>query len=1235
MNWSFKSEHTGSTALSEQSELRIEYQESGIIFSSNLENWLDTLYGPHGKHGEKIAFLAQLVEGGFTEPDGDALLLSWDSLYQLLATEDYRDSASLLDLPPLEPWRPKLLSQNGLTDSDFSILLAGWIDTNNRPLQGNTVIKGAVLECGQRKILLSEAAWKTVRALGDFYRRPQEQCSPNSNRFGWSVIRRHALAANADLSDFLQKTVVLTPERLNLTLRKTQVSDSKTVEVIPGFEGQPSRWLEIFDRLNSVHERYDIPNGAGLVHVLLSPEVQTVLREIKRMPGRRVSSERAETFLRNPIAALGPEASKVIDPEQFEKAREDAGISCTRFTAKVERDAGGMAVACALLVEESIAGNIHCVTLPLIGDEVLKKFIEKLKWRITKKAQYCFWEGYELEILGDTPDQLALLETVLRDFRKKQWLSAAEVFDLSRYAEGKIEGIGEEQPYYSVFIARKSDGSGWFPDNIVCGFSFIPENENEPIDFPLTEERLQKFQSECEQAEAEGRTSFNFPGCSRPVPVAEAKQMVSIIREANQDISKGKILKIVRDRRPRTGLILKPNIAKVDYEERRGMLALPSGNKARLPHTLKNDITLKDHQLSGIAWLQHLWKLSPYDCRGALLADDMGLGKTLQLLSFIAACLEENPNDDPFLIVAPVSLLENWQEEMEKFFQPGTFPLLMLYGADLNQLRASQDTLDEELVGLRLLRRHWLGDAKVVLTTYETLRDLEFTLAAQRWSAVICDEAQKIKNPNAMMTRAAKKQNVRFKIACTGTPVENSLADLWCLFDFIQPGLLGALNEFGTNYRKPIEADTDEQKQRVEELRSIIEPQLLRRTKAEVSKDLPNKIAVDSCSNLPLSDRQRTYYAHAIGQHRKQSSEGIGLKNHLGLLLYLRRLCADPQPMGQLSNSSALLTEIEIHSPKLKWLLIELERIKFCNEKVIIFCELKDVQRLLHQVIFKRFGFVPAIINGDTSTSSRSNFSRQKLIRGFQEKPGFGIIILSPLAAGVGLNIQAANHVIHFTRTWNPAKEDQATDRAYRIGQTKDVFVYCPLVVANDFATFDAKLNALLAWKRGLSGDMLNGVGDILVNDFSDLEEPGGATIFDNSPVSSADLISMDPNTFEKFCSALWGKQGYKTYLTPATGDGGIDVVAIKSQTGVLIQCKTSSISGQSLGWDAVKEVVGGAAAYEIKHSGISFKKVAVTNQYFNSTAKEQANLNSVDLIDYNELEELLGTYPVNRNFIL
>jgi SNF2 family DNA or RNA helicase len=398
--------------------------------------------------------------------------------------------------------------------------------------------------------------------------------------------------------------------------------------------------------------------------------------------------------------------------------------------------------------------------------------------------------------------------------------------------------------------------------------------------------------------------------------------------------------------------------------------------------------------------------------------------------------------------------------------------------------------LDAELASegiTRLLKKGWVGNAKIVLTTYETLRGLEFSLAAQRWSIMICDEAQKIKNPNAMVTRAAKKQNVRFRIACTGTPVENTLTDIWCLFDFIQAGLLGALSEFGRRYRKPIEAESDEEKERVEELRGIIKPQLLRREKKDVAKDLPAKTTDQACRRLPMSQHQRTLYARGIAKYRKEAATNPAAQ--LGVIHFLRRICSDPLVEEPYQADRSSVEEILQASPKMAWLMQALHQIRQRQEKVIVFCEFRDLQRTLQRCIADRLDVHPDIINGDTSASSSHADSRQKRLKAFQSKPGFGVIVLSPLAVGFGVNIQAANHVIHFTRTWNPAKEDQATDRAYRIGQEREVFVYYPVVVADDFVSFDEKLDKLLDWKRALSADMLNGSGEISVAELLDIAE--------------------------------------------------------------------------------------------------------------------------------------------------
>src|SRR5262249_52053244 len=226
----------------------------------------------------------------------------------------------------------------------------------------------------------------------------------------------------------------------------------------------------------------------------------------------------------------------------------------------------------------------------------------------------------------------------------------------------------------------------------------------------------------------------------------------------------------------------------------------------------------------------------------------------------------------------------------------------------------------------------------------------------------------------------------------------------------------------------------------------------------------PKKIVIDSCRDLQLSPAQRMLYGQAIESFRRRLDPGGGtrFKNHLSLLQYLRLICVDPSRLGLDEFRPEPLRDYRRHAPKLDWLLSQLTEIRRSKEKAIIFCEFRAIQRLLRHYIEEVFDYTPDIINGDTSPSSGHQRSRQKRINDFQAKPGFGAIILSPLAVGFGLNIQAANHVIHYTRTWNPAKEDQATDRAYRIGQTRNVNVYYPVVRAHDFVTFDEKLDRLL-----------------------------------------------------------------------------------------------------------------------------------------------------------------------------
>ena len=416
-----------------------------------------------------------------------------------------------------------------------------------------------------------------------------------------------------------------------------------------------------------VQKRYEVAHGEALTHVVISPEVQTVLTEIKRMPARRVTGERAEAFLRNPFASLGPDAGKVIDASQFEQARSKAGITFARFTAQVRQDSPTGELQVLLEIEEGDASH----TLPFAGPDELEKFIAKLKERIEREAQCCPWHGYELEILGDTPDQLATLSDALQKWRREKEYDHSEIFDLSFYSE-RIKGFGVEKPYYRPFLRKKTDG--WFPDSIEFGVHYLPEGCKTAVALALSDENIQQFERALKHAKQEHCTEFEAAGFPKPIRIAEAEALVAAFKESKGDLAAKTFDPARVSALPAMSrLIIKPNDDVVDYAEPAGDLTPPAENKPLLPSTLKRDVVLLQHQLSGIAWLQHLWRRSPGACRGALLADDMGLGKTLQLLTLMAWCLEQDPTIDPFLIVAPVSLLENWKQEIDKFFVQAHF----------------------------------------------------------------------------------------------------------------------------------------------------------------------------------------------------------------------------------------------------------------------------------------------------------------------------------------------------------------------------------------------------------------------------------------------------------------------------------------------------------------------------------------------------------------------------------
>lgn len=1192
-------------------------------------------------------YLTQLQDSGLGVMLDESFFLSWDDFFQASAIGGYEDLSEILNLPKVTEATPTLVSFGSLTDSNFEVAISHWEDLSGREIRPS--LSGAVLTENNQPQLLKKNQWELIKLVKAFASRTADERSDLFHRTQWGKIRRQAIAAEARLDSFLSASIVLTPEKLKIALNKSQsVGCDSVIEVIPHFDGAPESWVARFDANTAVLDRYDIPTEGGITQVIISSEVKAVLNEIKKMPGRMVAGSRAEAFLMNPFSALGDDASNVIEEGQFQKAKEDAGIFFERFTPIVERNDFGNVERLGLLIESPRSDSDPEIFRELLNDAKLEEFIEKAQRSIDKELKLIAWDGYDLEVNPDTQSHIQLLQEALQQkLSPLLTIKYEDVHDLSQYSN-RIVDIGIEEPYYSPFIAKKDADIGWFPENVVPLITFTPSGETESIAVPINKETLTVLQKKLDEAKVTKQETINVSGLDHPFSIADAERIVQTFTEVWADVAEGKFKEPSKKTSSQTQkpsknkktLVLRSNIETVGYIERRALALSTDIAPPVIPTSMSQDASLLEHQREGVAWLQHLYKLQEeFNVRGALLADDMGLGKTFQLLTLMAWIIQSNPATDPMLIVAPLSLLENWKDEAEKFF-PNVFQILTAYGDALSPMRIKREEIDTRLKtedGLvKFLRPGWIQDAKVVLTTYETLRDLEFSFAQKKWSLMICDEAQKIKNPAAMVTRSAWRQNVGFRIACTGTPVENTLTDLWSLFEFCQPGMLGPLNEFGKNYRKPIEIDSRdiEGVERLAQLRLLIEPQLLRRTKAEVAKDLPSKIIVDTCRRLPISSIQRSLYAKAIEDFNKRNDPSFAspFKNHLGLLQYIRLLCTDPRRYGLSVFKPEPIKQYREASPKLDWLLTQLIDIKNKDQKAIVFCEFKNIQRLLQHYIREQFGFDADIINGDTSASSGHDLSRQRRIKTFQAKPGFGVIILSPVAVGFGVNIQEANHVVHYMRTWNPAKEDQATDRAYRIGQKKDVYVYYPVITSNDFTTFDEKLDRLLEHKRSLAGDVLNGCPDVTMADFAIDEIVPAEFAKDLDDTVTLDVaLQMDWRLFEGLAAALWAKQGFSNvYCTPRSGDNGVDVVAIRNNEGVLIQTKSSGIDGYKHGWDTVKEVIAGHAYYQRRHPGVTFQLVGISNQYFNSHAYENANLNGVMLIGQDELSDLLERFSVN-----
>lgn len=1028
------------------------------------------------------AYLEQLEEEELALAMSNAWLVTWDNYYALMASEEHAFSYPLLMAPALTEVAPHVASQGSLAQEDFSIFIKKWRRSDAQELNIRTR-QGPVISLPEGDRLLTQPVWDLIKEIKNFSRIQKDSPGELSNQTGWASIRKLAKKSQAHLDGFLEKTVVIKPDHLKLNPVKRVVDQSPVIEIRPSFEDEPKNWLKHFDAYQQVQDRYRVVGDDGSVtHVLVEPEVQEVLKKVKQLPGRRISGGDGVNFLRNPFAVMGDAAHAVLDPDEHAQGLQDAGIYFHRFHIEpVIRD--DVIEAVKLLLEPIAASDHSVVEMMLAHAHEFDNFLHEVEVNVAAGLPAGVWSGYELELSDLDEDKLQSMREVYRLWAQQEagW-EFAQVLDPAAYGE-RVIGIGEAEKITSPFLI-KEQSENWLPDEIFGEGKSAAGWPQERMNWDV--EQLQSLRLAIESAMAADEHQVQLPWEAEPILLTQARELEKIISKKINSFSTDVDIDDQKNRK-RAILNIALNIDETDYQvQRSAVLSAAHEAPLEIPSLLRDDVHLREHQQKGIAWMQHLFHLSPNNVSGALLADDMGLGKTIQLLSFVTWYLESEEENKPVLIVAPVSLLDNWERELQRFFITDSLKVLKLYGNELSNLKYKQNEIPESIKfkGIsNLLRVNWLSDYKIVLTTYETLRDQEFSLARKKWSIMICDEAQKIKNPAALITQAAKAIPARFKVACTGTPVENTLVDLWSLFDFIQPGQLGALNEFGKKFQRPIESSESRDEAVLMKLKALIEPQTLRRTKQDVAKDLPHKFEDEDSKKLLMSSLQREVYVSAISeyQQKKELHESLGSKNNaiLSLLHKLKMLCAHPYSIHS-------VLELKDNSPKMRWLLHKLGEIRSSGsgDKVIVFTELREIQREVQHAIDIKFGFKPIIINGDTSTSSQSAMSRQRLIDRFQQQEGFSVIILSTVAVGFGVNVQAANHVIHFTRCWNPAKEDQATDRAYRIGQEKDVYVYYPTLRDSLMPTFESTLDELLSKRRALARDMLHASADVSLVDF-------------------------------------------------------------------------------------------------------------------------------------------------------
>ncbi len=641
--------------------------------------------------------------------------------------------------------------------------------------------------------------------------------------------------------------------------------------------------------------------------------------------------------------------------------------------------------------------------------------------------------------------------------------------ETQQYSE-RVLGLGIWDPPQTPWIKKRA--GQWLPE------SFAMQIGNRKLE--MTGDSLDALVERIEDARSSGADEVDVEGESHPLPEVEAA--IADIRAKDFTTEAPPQAEPDPDRAPPDDphvLQIKTNIDNVDYEIARPLRPIADGRE--LPSD-RLSTRPKPHQNDGFRWLVDAWVGG---WPGVLLADDMGLGKTFQALAFlvwvrrnqqaVVAAGKSIPKG-PILIVAPTALLRNWVAEAERHLEHGSLgECVEAFGPGLKRLKRKKTPgwTPEDAIDVSALK-----DADWILTTYETLADNHRAFARVAYSVAIFDEMQKIKAPGTINTHAAKSINADFVLGLTGTPIENRIEDLWCLMDRIVPGYLGDLKSFSKTHQDENQEALQILKAKLDEPNGSAPAVMLRRMKDGILEGLPKKSVVPYPLEMPLA--QANAYSAAVKEAHAGGRTPMAM---LKAIHAFRSISLHPEGAAEVDgfDPAALHDWIE-KSARVKQVVAVLRTIEKQDEKALVFIEDRAMQSTFAAAAATLFGFrsVPAIINGEVPGDKR-----QAIVDRFQSAPpGFDLLVLSPKAAGIGLTITAANHVIHLSRWWNPAVEDQCNDRVYRIGQDKPVTIHVPIAIHPDFGaqSFDVTLDGLLERKRSLSRHMLApplGAGDV------------------------------------------------------------------------------------------------------------------------------------------------------------